>query len=62
MIDTGQMFIDGKINQEGLIKAKNVMPIPFWNVLDYGINKLIRSTNLPETRRDADYYSWVDRD
>lgn len=60
--DVATMFIDGKINERDLIKMKNITPIPINMFLDAGLNRFIKSFNLPETRKDASYYGWVDRD
>lgn len=62
MVDSAEMFLNGKINQQGLLKFRNTIPIPINNALDAMLTRWIKSSNIPERRQDADYYSWVDRD
>lgn len=62
IVDTARMFIDGKIDQQGLKKAKNLLPIPTNAILDSILNRAISGSDLPETRSEADYYSFWDRD
>lgn len=62
MVDTAHMFISGKINEEGLRKAKNLSPVPVNALLDNILNKAISGSGVPETRGEADYYSFWDRD
>ncbi len=62
IVDSVQMFSDGKISQQGLIKFLHTLPIPLNLALDAGLSRAIKSSDLPPTRRDAQYYSWVDRD
>ena len=62
VFDVATMFIQGKINQKDLLKLRGIspLPIPIW--ADWAISRGIRSSNFPETKRDADYYSFIDRD
>jgi hypothetical protein len=59
-----RMFADGKFNEKDVMAIKNLLPIPIPLTI-FG-NKLVTEGikgffDLPETREDADYYSWVDR-
>ena len=60
--DIGQMFLDGTINQSGLIKLLNTIPVAIPLPLDYAFREGLKRTDIPETKRDASYYSWVDKD
>jgi hypothetical protein len=62
VIDVGQMFMDGKYSQAGIVKLANVLPVSLSLIPDYILREGLKKTDLPETRKDADYYSWVDRD
>lgn len=62
VIDVGQMFMDGKYSQAGLVKLSNVLPVSMSLIPDYLLREGLKKTDLPETRKDANYYSWVDRD
>ena len=62
VLDVATMFIHGKINEKDLMKIRNMsgVPIPFW--LDAFITRGIKSAGFPETKGEADYYSFIDRD
>ncbi len=55
-----QMFVDGRINQNGLRKALQVLPVPVPIWLDGMFNRALGATGLPKTRRDATKYSWIE--
>lgn len=62
IFDVATMFIHGKINKKDLMKLRGIstIPIPIW--ADWALTRGIRATDFPETRKDADYYSFIDRD
>jgi hypothetical protein len=60
--DVFDMFRTGQFNQDGLTKAKNVLPIGINLALDGILNRMIKSSDLPKTKRDATKYSWLNED
>jgi hypothetical protein len=62
IVDTIQMGLDGTVNKKDVTKAARLLPVPqpFW--LEMLLRRGIESLNLPDTKRDAEYWNWVNRD
>ena len=56
MFDVAKMFVDGKVNQQDLMKLKKVVPVPGNLVLSKFVNDVIKNSDIPESARESD--SW----
>lgn len=57
VIDTANMFIKGDITEQGLMKARNSMPVPIPLWIDAVLTRGIKSLNLPKDRSEASAWS-----
>lgn len=62
IIDTIQMGLDGTVNKKDVTKAGRLLPVPqpFW--LEMLLRRGVESLNIPDTKSDAEYWDWVNRD